>query len=139
MITKSAKLADINRRWHLVDVKDQVLGRSATQIAQLLMGKAKANYSPHMDMGDYVVVINSDDIQVTGKKTTDKLYYRHSGFPGGFRKTTLGEQMDKDSRKVISSAVKGMLPKNKLQARYMARLKIFAGNEHSYQNELKTE
>lgn len=139
MTTQTAKLKQIQHAWHLVDVKGQILGRVATEIAQLLMGKRKGNYSPMLDMGDNVVVINSDLVTFTGKKATDKLYQRHSGHPGGFRELSLGEQMTKDSRKVILSAVKGMLPKNKLQARYLARLKIFPTAEHTHQAEFTQE
>ncbi len=97
--------------WHLIDLKEQTLGRVATQIATLLMGKQKASYSPNLDHGDYVVALNSDQIKVTGKKMEDKSYYRHSGYPGGLKEITLGQQMEKDSRRVIEKAVKGMLPK----------------------------
>jgi len=124
--------------WHLIDLSGQTLGRVATQIAGLLMGKHKAAYFPNLDQGDYVVAINSDQIKVTGKKLADKKYYRHSGYPGGLKEVTLGEQMEKDSRKVIEKAVKGMLPKNKLQEPRLRRLKVFKDASHPYNNQLKT-
>lgn len=136
MTTKTPKLAELKHNWHLVDLKGQILGRSATKIATLLMGKQKPTYAPMLDAGDYVVAVNSDQLVVTGKKLTDKLYRRHSGFPGGFRELSLGEQMQKDSTKVITHAVKGMLPKNKLQAKFLARLKVFSDDVHPYQTEL---
>lgn len=122
--------------WHLIDLKDQTLGRVATQIATLLMGKLKASYSPNLDQGDFVVALNSDQIKVTGKKMTDKSYYRHSGYPGGLKEITLGEQMEKDSRRVIEKAVKGMLPKNKLQTPRLHRLKVFKDDKHPYAAQL---
>ena len=122
--------------WHLIDLKDQTLGRTATQIAVLLMGKQKTSYSPNLDQGDFVVAINSDQIKVTGKKMSDKSYYRHSGYPGGLKEVTLEEQMTKDSRRVIEKAVKGMLPKNKLQQPRLRRLKVFKNGEHPYTNQL---
>lgn len=133
--TKSAKT--INRAWHLIDLKGQTLGRVSTQIASLLMGKNKADFSPNLDMGDYVVAINADQIKVTGNKLADKIYYRHSGFPGGFRQATLGEKMQKDSTFVIRASVKGMLPKNKLQDPRLARLKIFTDSKHPYADKFK--
>ncbi len=137
MTTLTQKLNQIKHGWHLIDIKDQILGRNATQIARLLMGKQKADYSPNLDMGDNVIVINTDKLKVTGKKLANKLYQRHSGWPGGFRELTLGELMEKDSRKVVLQAVKGMLPKNKLQDRRLARLKLFKDDQHPYQAEIK--
>lgn len=136
MMTQSAKHKDIVRKWHLIDLEGQTLGRVATQIATLLIGKNKVNYSPNQDMGDFVVAINSDKIKVTGKKVTDKLYQRHSGWPGGFRELTFQQLHEKDSRKIIEHALKGMLPKNRLQDPRMARLRVFKGAEHQYQAEL---
>ncbi len=124
------------RRWHLVDIKDQTLGRTATKIASLLIGKHKPNFSAHLDSGDYVVVINTDGLTVTGKKLTDKTYYRFSGFPGGLRQQTLGDKMAQDSREVLRLAVKGMLPKNHLQDRRLTRLKIYKDSNHPYTNQL---
>ena len=121
-----------NRKWHLIDLSGQTLGRISTRIAGLLIGKDKPTFSPNLDDGDFVVVINSDEIKVTGKKLTDKSYYRHSGYPGGLREITLGEQIKKDSRRVIEIAVKGMLPKNKLQDPRLRRLKVFKNAVHPY-------
>lgn len=137
MTTLSTKQKDITRNWHLIDLKGQILGRASTEISGLLMGKAKVNQSDNLDGGDYVVAINSDEIKVTGKKLTDKKYYRHSGYPGGLKEATLGEKMAKDSRKVIELAVKGMLPKNKFQDPRLRRLKVFKNATHPYQSQIK--
>lgn len=142
MKTTTLKPTDIERKWHLVDLDGQILGRVSTQIAKLLMGKGKALTGSHLDQGDYVVAINSDKIKVTGKKLTDKIYYRHSGFPGGLKDISLQELMTKDSRKVIEKSVKGMLPKDKHQQDRQRRLKLFAGDKHPYAQQLgliKTE
>ena len=132
MTTKVTKLTDIKRAWHLIDVKDQVLGRISTKIAALLIGKHKTCFSAHLDCGDYVVVTNATLVKVTGRKAKQKLYYRHSNFPGGFKEITFAQQMAKDPREIIISAVKGMLPKNKLLDPRLKRLKIFAGEEHTF-------
>ncbi len=132
-------MSTINPKWHLIDLADKTLGRVSTQIAGLLIGKNKPTYSPNLDEGDFVVAINSDKITVTGKKLTDKSYYRHSGYPGGLRSITLGEQMKKDSRRVIETSVKGMLPKNKLQDPRLRRLKVFKDDRHPYAAQLKIE
>lgn len=129
-IPVSAK--EINRRWHLIDLEGETLGRVSTIIAELLIGKSKINRSPNLDMGDFVVAINAAKIKVTGKKLADKKYRRHSGYPGGFREETLGEMMERDCRKVIEKSVKGMLPKNKLQAPRLTRLKVFKDDRHPY-------
>lgn len=136
MKTRTVKASEVVRAWHVVDMSEGMLGRNASKIAELLMGKHKADFSPNMDMGDYVVVLNSDKIQVSGKKVTDKMYYHHSGFPGGLRKQTFTEKMEINSTDVIRLAVKGMLPKNKLQDRRMTRLKIVKGDTHPYQSQL---
>lgn len=130
--TFSQKPADVTRRWILIDAKDATLGRVSTAIAKYLIGKYKPTYTPHVDGGDYVVVINSDELVVTGEKETDKMYYRHSGFPGGLKEAQLKELREKDSSKIIEAAVKGMLPKNKLAADRLARLRIFPGSEHNH-------
>jgi large subunit ribosomal protein L13 len=122
------------REWYLVDARSRVLGRLASRIATLLMGKNKVDFSYHSDIGSYVVVINSDKLKVTGKKKKDKVYYRHTGYPGGLKETTLGELLSKDSRKVIRFAVSGMLPKNKLRKQRLKRLKIYPGADHPYQD-----
>ncbi|KKS64941.1 MAG: 50S ribosomal protein L13 [Candidatus Collierbacteria bacterium GW2011_GWF2_42_51] len=115
MKTTTLKPTDLNRKWHLIDLDGQILGRVSTEIAKLLMGKGKTLTGAHLDNGDYVVAINSDKIKVTGRKLSDKIYYSHSGFPGGLKDITLQELLSKDSRKVIEKSVKGMLPKNKHQ------------------------
>jgi len=128
---------DIKRAWHLVDVKGQVLGRIATRIAILLQGKSKPYFVSHLDCGDYVVVTNSDLVAVTGRKSTNKLYYRHSGYPGGLKTTTFAQQLKKDSRKIIISAVTNMLPKNKLRSDRLKRLKVFPTDQHTYQDKFQ--
>lgn len=131
--TYSAKLSDVKREWIIVDASELPLGRVATTIASRLIGKHRANYTPHMDSGDYVIVINADKLRVTGTKESDKVYYRHTGYPGGIRSRTLAEQRAKDSTEIVRSAVKGMLPKNKLQAVRMGRLKVFADEAHEHE------
>ena len=130
--TSMVKTAGILRVWHLLDCKEQTLGRLSTQIATLLIGKGKVDYTPHMDMGDFVVIINAKDIALTGNKLLDKQYSRHSGHPGGFRQESAGRLMDRDPRKVIENAVRGMLPKNKLQDPRMSRLKVYQGKDHPH-------
>ena len=137
MKTYSTKASDIKRDWHLVDASDKVLGRLATQIAGLLMGKHKPTFTRHLDMGDYVVVINAEQVRVTGNKAKQKLYYRHSGYPGGLKSISLERVMQTHPTRVIEHAVKGMLPQNRLRARMMKRLRIFAGEEHPYQGQVK--
>ena len=136
MKTTTLKPTDLKRNWHLIDLDGQILGRVSTEIAKLLMGKGKSLTGAHLDNGDYVVAINSDKIKVTGKKLSDKIYYSHSGFPGGLKDITLQELLTKDSRKVIEKSVKGMLPKNKHQQDRQRRLKIFADDKHPYSQEL---
>jgi large subunit ribosomal protein L13 len=130
--TYSQKPSEITRRWILIDASEAPLGRVATQIAKYLIGKYKTNYTPHMDGGDYVVVINAAQTVVTGDKETGKIYYRHSGFPGGIKDATLAEVREKFPERIIEAAVKGMLPKNKLSPERMKRLRIFAGSEHTH-------
>ncbi len=125
---------DVQRDWHLYDLKGKVLGRAATDIARLLIGKHKPNYTPHVDNGDYVVVINAKFLSVTGNKLENKRYYRHSNYPGGFKEETLKEKLAKDPTKVVELAVKGMLPKNKLQQRRLRRLKVYPEATHPHQN-----
>ena len=132
MKTFSQKTADVNRRWILIDAKDAPLGRLSTEIAKYLIGKYKPTYTPHVDSGDYVIVINAAETIVTGAKETDKIYYRHSGFPGGIKDASLKEVREKFPERIIENAVKGMLPKNKLSPERMARLRVFAGSEHSH-------
>jgi len=130
--TFNQKPADVTREWFLVDASELPLGRIATIIADKLIGKSKPTYTPHVDAGDYVVVINAEKLVVTGNKETGKIYYRHSGFPGGIKDATLAEVREKFPERIIEKAVQGMLPKNKLSADRMARLKIFAGAEHAH-------
>ena len=132
MKTYSQKSAEISREWYLIDASTMPLGKLAVVIADKLMGKSKVTYTPHIDNGDYVVVINAKDIVVTGDKMTKKKYYRHSGYPGGLKELKLEEVLEKDAPRVIREAVKGMLPKNKLAADRLARLRIFEGNEHAH-------
>ena len=126
------KPADVTRRWILIDAKDATLGRISTAIAKYLIGKYKPTYTPHVDGGDYVVVINAKELVVTGAKETDKMYYRHSGFPGGLKEAQLKALREKSPESIIEEAVKGMLPKNKLSPERMARLRIFPGAEHDH-------
>lgn len=127
----------IHRKWHLVDMKGKVLGRESTKIASLLLGKGKAGYAPNLDVGDYVVVVNAAELVVTGKKLKQKMYARHSGYPGGFKEVRLDRQLAKDSTQVVRHAVAGMLPKNKLRDGRLKRLKVFAGADHSYDDKFK--
>ncbi|MDO4712617.1 MAG: 50S ribosomal protein L13 [Candidatus Saccharibacteria bacterium] len=132
MKTYSQKPSDVSRRWVLVDASELPLGRLATIIATHLTGKYKPTYTPHIDGGDYVVVINAANAVVTGNKETDKIYYHHTGFPGGIKDASLAEVRAKFPERIIENAVKGMLPKNKLAAERMKRLRVFAGSEHAH-------
>lgn len=130
--TKVTKAKEIKRNWHLFDAQGEILGRLATKIAKILMGKNKPYYSHNLDSGDYVVVINTAEIEVSGRKRKQKLYRRHSGYPGGFKEITFEKQMERDPKKIIHHAVAGMLPKNKLRDKRLARLKIFIEDKHPY-------
>jgi large subunit ribosomal protein L13 len=130
--TFSQKPAEVTRRWILIDAASAPLGRVSTEIAKYLIGKYKPTYTPHVDGGDYVVVINAEKAVVTGNKEKGKIYYRHSGFPGGIKDATLAEVREKFPERIIENAVKGMLPKNKLSPERMKRLKIYAGPEHNH-------
>ena len=132
MKTYSQKPAEVSRRWILIDAKDATLGRIATEVAKYLIGKYKPTYTPHTDGGDYVIVINAKEAVVTGNKETDKVYYRHSNYPGGIKSETLAEMRDEHPTRIIEKAVSGMLPQNKLHADRMARLRVFAGAEHDH-------
>ncbi|MEA2167602.1 MAG: large subunit ribosomal protein [Solirubrobacteraceae bacterium] len=132
MKTYVATPADRERNWVLVDANGQTLGRLSTQLADLLRGKRKPTYTPHCDVGDFVVVINAEKISVTGNKREEKLYYRHSGYPGGLKSRTLNEMLDKKPEEVIRLAVKGMLPRNRLARKQITKLKIYAGPEHPH-------
>lgn len=133
MKTFVAKPSNIERNWLIVDAKDQRLGRLATRIADALRGKTKPQYTPHIDTGDFVVVINAADITVTGRKMENKMYYRHTGYPGGLKQRSLSEMLDKKPEEVIRLAVKGMLPKNRLGRAQLKKLKIYAGAEHPHE------
>jgi len=133
----AVKGKDIKREWHLVDLKGQILGRVSTEIAKLLMGKSKSNFVRHLDMGDYVVVINAKEVKVTGKKEEQKNYYRHSGFPGGFKSETLREVRANKPEEIIKHAVSGMLPQNRLRDKMLKRLKVFNGGTHTFADKFK--
>jgi len=132
MKTWNAKVGEVDRRWYVVDAEGQTLGRLATQIAETLRGKRKPQYTPHVDTGDFVVVVNAEKIAVTGNKLDDKLYHRHSGYPGGLRSRTLREQLERRPTDVIRKAVKGMLPRNRLSRAQLTKLKVYAGPEHPH-------
>jgi large subunit ribosomal protein L13 len=132
MKTYSQKQSEVTRKWLLVDATEATLGRVATTIAKYLIGKYKPTYTAHIDGGDYVVVINASKLVVTGSKMDEKIYYRHSGYPGGIKQRTLKEQMAIDPAVIIWEAVRGMLPKNKLSDERLKRLKIYAGPEHTH-------
>jgi large subunit ribosomal protein L13 len=132
MKTYNAKPGEIERLWYVVDADGQTLGRLATQIADTLRGKGKPQYTPHVDTGDFVVVVNAEKIAVTGNKLDQKRYYRHSGYPGGLRSRTLREQLGRRPEEVLRAAVKGMLPRNRLARQQINKLKIYAGTEHPH-------
>ena len=136
--TYSPKPADIQREWHVIDATDVVLGRLAVQAANLLRGKHKPIFAPHVDTGDFVIVVNASKVALTGSKATKKLSYRHSGFPGGLTATPMGELLEKDARKAIENAVWGMLPKNRLGRQMIKKLKVYAGPEHPHQAQKAT-
>jgi large subunit ribosomal protein L13 len=136
--TYSTKASDIKREWHLIDAEGKVLGRLATQIANLLMGKHKPIFCRHLDTGDYVVVINADKVRVTGNKPKQKLYYRHSGYPGGLKSISLERMMETHPTRAIEHAVKGMLPHNKLGAQMLKKLKVYAGDAHPHRGQITT-
>jgi len=137
MKTYSTKASDIKREWHVIDATGRTLGRLASEVAQLLRGKHKPIYVPHLDTGDYVIVINADKVRVTGNKAKQKLYYRHSGYPGGLKSTSLAEMMESHPTRVIEHAVKGMLPKNPLGRAMFKKLKVYAGPNHPHQAQVK--
>lgn len=135
---KPTRQSEIKRDWHLIDAKDKILGRLATQVAELLTGKTKPYFVRHLDCGDYVVVVNAGKVKITGKKETQKQYYRYSGYPGGLKVKTLGQLRKENPTRIIFEAVKGMLPQNKLRDRMLTRLYIFAGEEHPYGDKVKS-
>ena len=135
MKTYTAKPGEIERLWYVVDAEGQNLGRLATRIADTLRGKNKPQFTPHVDTGDFVVVVNAEKITVTGKKLDEKIYYRHSGYPGGLKQRTLREQLDRRPTEVLRLAVKGMLPRNKLANQQITKLKIYVGPEHPHESQ----
>lgn len=141
MKTYYAKPGEVEREWLLVDAEDMVLGRLATQVAQILKGKTKPTYTPNVDVGDFVVVINADKIRLTGKKEEQKIYYRHSGYVGGLKETPYKRMLEKHPERIIEKAVRGMLPKNTLGRAMGKKMKVYAGSEHPHtaQNPRKIE
>ncbi len=137
--TTWTKKEDVTRDWYLIDIKDQILGRAATKIASLLIGKGKPEIVPNVDSGDYVIVINSDDVKLTRGKEKKKMYYSHSGYPGALKEIRFDKQLAKDSRKIIVDAVKNMLPQNKLKDKRIARLVVYKDSEHKNAAQKPTE
>lgn len=137
MTTNRLSAKDIRRKWHIIDAQGKILGRLATDVAKLLMGKHKPNFVPYLDSGDYVVVKNAAKIKLSGKKLAQKMYYRHSGYPGGFKSETLSNLLSRKPEKVLEHAIKGMLPKTKLGRQMIKKLKVFAGEEHPYLNRVE--
>jgi len=133
--TYSPKASEIEHKWFIVDAENKVLGRLASEIAQILRGKHKPTFAPHMDDGDFVVVVNAEKVRLTGRKTEYKTYFRHSGYPGGQKFTTVAEMLEKNPERVIVSAVKGMLPSNKLASKQIKKLKVYAGEEHPHESQ----
>jgi len=131
--THMAKPREVEHKWYVVDLKGKVLGRAAAQIAKILMGKHKVEYTPHVDTGDYVIVVNADKVVLTGKKLDQKIYYRHSGYPGGLKATKARDMLAKHPERLVYLAVKGMLPKNRLGRRMLRKLKVYAGPEHPHE------
>ena len=132
MKTLSAKKETVTRSWYVVDATDKTLGRLSTEIANRLRGKHKPEYTPHVDTGDYIVVVNAEKVKVTGNKGSDKLYHHHTGYPGGIKSITFDKLMDKAPEQAIEKAVKGMMPKNKLSRAMLLKLKVYAGSEHPH-------
>lgn len=132
MKTFSAKPAEVKKDWYVVDAAGKTLGRLATEIARRLRGKHKPEYTPHVDTGDYIVVVNADKVSVSGRKTTDKMYYRHTGFPGGIKSMSFEKMLQRSPERIIQIAVKGMLPKNPLGRAMFKKLKVYAGTEHNH-------
>ena len=137
MGTYSTKVSDIEREWWVIDASGKTLGRLASEVASILKGKHKPIYSPHLDVGDYVIVVNAAEIKVTGNKLSQKTYYRHSGYPGGLKSTSLGRMMETHPTRVVEHAVKGMLPHNRLGAAMIRKLKVYPGAEHPHEAQVK--
>lgn len=131
--TISAREQDIQRDWYVIDAQGQTLGRLATRVATVLRGKHKALYTPHVDCGDFVIIVNAEKVHATGQKMTQKKYYRHSGYPGGLTEVSLRDQLQRFPERVLESAVRGMLPKNRLGRQMFKKLKVYAGPEHPHQ------
>lgn len=139
MKTYRVKASDIERRWWLIDASGKILGRIATEIARLLLGKNKPIYSPHLDVGDFVVIINAAKVRVTGKKAEEKIYYRHTGYPGGLKSITFARMLETHPTRLIEHAVKGMLPHNRQGRAMMRRLKVYAGDTHPHQAQTEAQ
>ena len=133
MRTFSAKLSDVKHDWYIVDAQDISLGRLASQVAQILRGKHKPKFTPHMDMGDYVVIINAEKVRTTGRKEELKTYFRHTGFPGGERFISYRDMMKKHPERIVQAAVRGMVPHNRLGRQVMSKLKVYAGTDHPHE------
>ena len=139
MKTISIKKSEISKEWWIVDAEDQILGRFASKIAQIIRGKHKPNFTPHMDMGDFVIVLNAEKIKVTGNKERDKTYFRHTGYPGGVKETSLSLLRRKNPEKILMNAVKGMLPHNRLGRNILSNLKIYKGENHPHEAQTPKE
>lgn len=137
MKTYSTKASDIKRQWHVVDASDKILGRLASETAKLLMGKHKPIYVPHLDTGDYVIIINASQVRVTGRKAKQKVYYRHSGYPGGLKTTSYEKMMQTHPTRVLEHAIKGMLPHNRLGAKMLKKLRVYTGDAHPHLAQVK--
>jgi len=133
MKTYSVKKEEVIKKWYVIDAKDKVLGRVATRAASILRGKHNPRFTPHVDMGDNVIILNADKARLTGSKALNKMYYRHSGYPGGLKETTYSEMMKKDPTFAMRNAIKGMLPRNRLGRRQLLNVKIYAGENHPHQ------
>ena len=132
MKTRSIKQSEINKKWWLVDAQGQTLGRFSSKIAQILRGKHKVDFTPHMDMGDFVIVINAEKVKLSGSKENDKVYFRHTGYPGGVKETKYSEMIQKFPERIVENAVKGMLPHNRLGRKILLNLKVYKGQEHPH-------
>ena len=132
MKTRSIRHSEINKKWWLVDAQGQTLGRFSSKIAQILRGKHKVDFTPHMDMGDFVIVINAEKVKLSGKKESDKVYFRHTGYPGGVKETKYSEMIQKFPERIIENAIKGMLPHNRLGRKTLLNLKVYRGEEHPH-------
>ena len=133
MKTTAVRTQDIEQKWYIMDCYGKTLGRLSVQVANILRGKNKPEYTPNADVGDFVVLVNAKDIKVTGKKTEDKIYYRHSGYPGGIKQISFKDQLDKDPEKIIRDSVKGMLPKNRLNRQIIKKLKVYSDENHPHE------